>query len=117
LAECPKCLAEYIARNLVTLLGLAYGIVLSNSVAAKGEDETTFSFKDSTVANLHDDIDVDGLVIELKLLKNLSTSFVLCTFETVRDVSKALTPALRRISGVLHDSYGCAWQSQCQMIQ
>jgi len=84
-------------HHLFTLFGLSYDTVLSNSVAARGEDETTFSFKDSTVADLHDDIDVDGLVIELKLLKNVSTSFVLCTFEAVRDVSKALTPALRRI--------------------
>ena len=82
MAECPKCLAEYTVHHLFTLLGLSYDTVLSNSVSARGEDETTFSFKDSTVANLHDDIDVDGLVIELKLLKNVSTSFVLLYFRS-----------------------------------
>jgi len=44
---------------------------------------------------VHDDIDIDALVTELKPLKNISSSFVPDTFETVRDVSKALTPALR----------------------
>jgi len=57
-------------------------------VAASGEDESTFSFKDSTMAKLHDDIDINALVIEL--LKNISSSFVPDTFETVRDVGKAL---------------------------
>jgi len=33
LAEFHKCLLEYTAHNLVTLLGLAYSVVLSNSVA------------------------------------------------------------------------------------
>jgi len=47
--------------------------------------------------NLHDDIDVDDFVTELTLLKNISPSFVPYTFETVRGVSKALTPALRKI--------------------
>jgi len=45
-----------------------------------------------------DKIDADVLVTELKLLKNLSPSFVPDdTFETVRDVSKALSLALREI--------------------
>jgi len=40
---------------------------------------------------VHDDIDVDALVTELKPLKNIPSSFVPDTLETVRDVSKALT--------------------------
>ena len=44
---------------------------------------------------MHDDIDVDALATELKPFKNISSSFVPDTFETVRDVSKALTPAPR----------------------
>jgi len=44
---------------------------------------------------VHDDINADSLVSELKPLKNMSSSFVPDTFETVRDISKALTPALR----------------------
>jgi len=44
---------------------------------------------------VHDDIDIDALVTELKPLKNISSSFVPDTCETARDVSKALTPALR----------------------
>jgi len=40
---------------------------------------------------LHDDIDVDALVTELKLLKKISPRFLPDTFETVRDVSDALT--------------------------
>jgi len=44
---------------------------------------------------VHHDIDVDALVTELKPLKTISSSFVPDTFETARDVSKALTPALR----------------------
>ena len=43
---------------------------------------------------VHDDIDVNALVAEIKPLKNVSSSFVRDTFETVRDVNKALTPAL-----------------------
>jgi len=43
---------------------------------------------------VHDDVDIDTLVTELKPLKSISSSFVPDTFETVRDVSKALTPAL-----------------------
>ena len=43
---------------------------------------------------VHDDIDIDELVTKLKPLKNIS-SFVPDTFETVRDVGKALTLALR----------------------
>jgi len=35
------------------------------------EDESTFSFKDSTMDKLHDDIDIDGRVTELKPLKNI----------------------------------------------
>jgi len=70
--------------------------------ATRGEDESTPSFKDSRMAKLHDDIDVDTLVIELKLLKNISSSFVPDTFEieTVRDVGKALffTPSSFLIS-------------------
>jgi len=46
---------------------------------------------------LHDDIDVDALEIEPKLLKNIALSFVLDTFETICDVSKALTSALKGI--------------------
>ena len=65
--------------------------------AARGEDESTFSFKHSTMAELHDDIDIDALVTELKLLKNISSSFVPDTFETVLDVSRSLTSALRGI--------------------
>jgi len=49
------------------------------------------------MAKLYDDIDVDVLVTELKLLKNISSSFVPDIFENVRDVSKALNPALRGI--------------------
>ena len=41
-----------------------------------------------------DDMDVDALVIELKPLKDISLSFAPDTFETVRDVSKAITPTL-----------------------
>jgi len=43
---------------------------------------------------MRDDIDVDALVIELKPLKNISSSFAPDTSETVRGVSKALAPAL-----------------------
>jgi len=43
---------------------------------------------------VHDDIDVDTLVTELTPLKNIPSSFVPDTFETVRDVSKAVTPDL-----------------------
>ena len=57
---------------------------------AREENESTFSFKDSTMDILHDDIDVDALVTELKLLKNISSSSVSNTFQTVRDVGKAL---------------------------
>jgi len=39
-------------------------------------------------------MDVDALVIELKPLKDISLSFAPDTFETVRDVSKAITPTL-----------------------
>jgi len=39
---------------------------------------------------VHDDIDVDALVTKLKPLKNILSSFVPDTFETVRDVSKLL---------------------------
>ena len=63
--------------------------------ATRGEDVSTFSFKDSTMAKLHN----DALVTELNLLKNISSRFVSDTFETVRDVSKALTPAVKRIHG------------------
>jgi len=52
--------------------------------AARVKDESTFSFKDSTMAKLHDDIDIDALVTELKLLKNISSSFAPDTFETAR---------------------------------
>ena len=45
-------------------------------------------------AKVRDDMDVDALVIEIKQLKNISSSFAPDTFETVRDVSKALTPTL-----------------------
>jgi len=38
-----------------------------------------------------DDMDVDALVTVLKPLKNISSSFVPDTIETVRDVSKALS--------------------------
>ena len=55
---------------------------------------------------LHDDIVVDATATELKLLKNISSPFVPDTFETVRDVSKALTPALRAIYRVTQkDAY------------
>jgi len=37
--------------------------------AARVDVESTFSFKDSTVAKLHDDIDIDAIVTELKPLK------------------------------------------------
>jgi len=43
---------------------------------------------------VRDDMDVDAFVTELKPLKNISSSFTPDTFETVRDVSKALTSAL-----------------------
>jgi len=43
---------------------------------------------------VHDDIDVNALVTELKPLKNISSFFVSDTFETVHDISKALTLAL-----------------------
>jgi len=47
---------------------------------------------------LNDDIYVGAFVIELTcLLEDISSYFVPNTFETVRDVSKALTPAQRRI--------------------
>ena len=49
------------------------------------------------MAKLHDNVYVDAFATELKLLKNISSSFVPDAFETVRDVSKALTPALRGI--------------------
>jgi len=41
---------------------------------------------------VHDDIDVDALVTELQSLKNISSSFISDAFETVRDVSKPVTP-------------------------
>jgi len=69
----------------------------SNFGCSKRGAWSTFSFKDSTAAKLHDDIYVDAPVTELKLLKNMTLSFVLDTFETVRDVRKAFTPALREI--------------------
>jgi len=43
---------------------------------------------------LRDDMDVDALVTELKPLKDRSSSFSPDNFETVRNVSKALTPDL-----------------------
>jgi len=46
---------------------------------------------------LHNDIDVAALVNELKLLKNILSSFAPDTFKIVRDVSKALIPALSGI--------------------
>ena len=46
---------------------------------------------------LHDDIDVDALVTELKPLKYISSSFVPDNVETVCDVSTALTSALKGI--------------------
>jgi len=42
-----------------------------------------------------DNTDDDAFVTELKPFKKKSSSFVPDTIETVRDVSKALTPALR----------------------
>jgi len=52
------------------------------------EDESTFSFKDSTLTKLHDHAHIDALVTELKLLKNMSSSFAPDTFETVRNACK-----------------------------
>jgi len=42
------------------------------------------------MAILDDNIDVDALANELKLLKNISSSFVFDTFQSVGDVGKAL---------------------------